>query len=176
MKLTINLATRRYINMRLLNAFLAGSFLLLGVLLVLRVREIAYNQAELGTVRELSAAAGNRPGAPKVSEAQLKALQAKIAFANAIIEKKSVNWLALLDHLEEVVPPGVALTQIVPGRDQGFTITGVAGTFAGVRALIENMERSKNFSDVFLTNQNETKVGTTQHGITFSLTCKVAYR
>lgn len=175
MKLTLNLATRRYLNMRLLNASLLGAFLLLGGLLLFNVRQVAYNQAELGRLKNLVATGGSsRPGQPTVTPEQMKALEAKIGSANAVIARKSVNWLSLLDRLEEVVPDGVALTQLEPSqREQLLKVNGVARTFSNLRALLENMERSKNFSEVYLLAQSETKVGLTQKGISFSITCKV---
>ncbi len=178
MRLTINLATRRYVNQPLLNAWLIAGCLLFGGLLLFQVRELAYNQAELARIRGLSAAAQSRPhGAPTVSEAQLKALSARIRFANALIEKKTVNWLNILDSLEEVVPNGVALVQIEPARgEQLLQISGAARSFAELRAFLENMEHSKNFSDVYLVSQSETKVGLTQHGLNFAVTCKVVDR
>ena len=115
MKLTINLATRRYVNMRRLNAGLILGFLVLATLLVFKVREVARNQAELGRLRNLSASAGNPTGV-KVSEEQLKALSARAGFANKLIQQKSMNWLSLLDRLEEVVPEGVALSDIAPDQ------------------------------------------------------------
>jgi type IV pilus assembly protein PilN len=176
MKLTINLATRRYINMRLLNGVLVTGFLLTGVLLIFQVREVANNHAELGRIKNLSAASATRSGAT-VSEAQLKALAGRIAFANTLIDKKALNWVNLLDRLEEVVPSGVSLTAIEPDqRNQQLKITGAARSFANLRSLLENMEQSKNFSEVYLLAQTEIKVGQTQSGINFSVTCKVSYR
>jgi type IV pilus assembly protein PilN len=176
MKLTINLATRRYLNLRLLNIWLLAGFILLGALLILKVREVAYNQAELATIRRQSAVAESRPGEAPVSPAQLNALAAKALFANALIARKSVNWLNLLDLLEEVVPNGVALSAIQPDKGDLLKLGGVARNFADLRALLENMERSKNFSEVYLLSQSETKVGLTQQGLSFSVTCKVNYR
>jgi type IV pilus assembly protein PilN len=174
MKLTINLATRRYVNLRRLNAWLFGCMLLLGGLLLFQVREAAYNQAELSRIKEQSAASAKRSTAAPVSQAQLKALSTKIRFANGLIEKKSVNWLKMLDYLEEVVPSGVALSQIEPNqREQLLKLAGVARTFADLRTLVENMEQSKNFSDVYLLSQSEAKVGLTQQGLQFTVSCKV---
>lgn len=176
MRLTINLATRRYVNLRRLNALLVACLLLLGALLVFKVREVAYNQAELARIRKLSANTGSRPG-ETVSEAQLQALSAKIRFANGLIEKKTTNWISLLDRLEEVVPDGVSLTQIEPSqREQLLKISGAARNFANLRAFLENLEQSQNFSEVYLLSQTETKVGLTQQGINFAITCKVTYR
>jgi type IV pilus assembly protein PilN len=177
MKLTTNLATRHYVNTRLLNICVSAALVILTVVLILRVREIAYNQAELGRVRGMLAAAASRPGGRKISETQLKSVQSRIAFANTLIDRKAVNWLNLLDRFEEVLPNEVALTQIEPGKDgQSITVNGVARQFSGLRALLENMEQSKNFSDVYLLSQSEARVGLTQRGVTFSISCRVAYR
>jgi type IV pilus assembly protein PilN len=176
MRLTINLATRRYLNLSRLNAWLVACGLLLGVLFLFELREVAYDQGELGRVRAASAAIGSRPAAgPTVSPAQLKTQEAKIRFANQLIEKKSENWLKLLDFLEEVVPEGVALSQIEPDKhEQLLKVSGVARNFDNVRELLENMEQSKNFSEVYLLSQNDAKVGLTQRGIVFAVSCKVA--
>ncbi|WP_026840145.1 PilN domain-containing protein [Citrifermentans bremense] len=178
MKLTINLATRRYLNMRRLNAALFGAGLLLAALLVYQVREIANNQVEFNTVKRDSAAANSaRPGAAPVSPEQLKSLESSVAFANEIIDKKTLNWLALLDKLEGVVPAGVALTQVEPVlKDQALKLTGVAYSFSNLRTLLENMEQSPNFSEVYLLSQSELKVDKSQQGIGFAISCKVGYR
>ena len=57
-----------------------------------------------------------------MSAAQLKSQAGRIAVANAVIAKKTVNWLGFLDHLEEVVPAGVALVEITPDRMQTLKI------------------------------------------------------
>jgi len=178
MRLTINLATRRYINLPRLNAVLVACFVLVGGLLLFKVREIAYKQSELAQIRSLSAAADRRPGeGPAVGEAQLKELATQTSLANALIDKKSVNWLYILDSLEEVVPEGVAISQIDPGkRNEPLKLAGLARSFANVRALMENLEQNKKFSEVFLISQSEIKVAQTQHGVSFAITCKVNYR
>jgi len=173
MKLTINLATRRYVNLRQLNGVLLAGFVLFGALALYNAVEVGRNQAEISRVRGLIQGAGARDGGVRIPEAQLKAQAARIQFANRAIEKKSVNWLSLLDRFEEVVPTGVALTRIAPDAKQVVKIGGVARSFANVRALLENMEHSRNLSDVYLLSQGELKVGTTQEGITFEISCKV---
>ena len=176
MRLTTNLATRRYVNLRQLDAVLVLCFALLGILALFKAGELTRNASEIKRLKGLSQESGGRGGAPRVSDAQLKAQDARVLFANAVIEKKSVNWLNLLDRLEEVVPPGVALTQIEPDHTHALKISGVARSFANLRALMENMERSKNFSEVYLLSQSDSKVGLTQQGLNFNLTCKVALR
>lgn len=178
MKLTINLATRRYINMRRLNTGLAASLLILAALLVYQVREIAGNQVDINKIRTESAAASRgSAGEPAVSPERLRELDAKIAFANELIARKTTNWMGLLDKLEGVVPPGVALSQVKPTvKDEKLQLTGVARNFAGLRSLLENMEQSPNFSEVYLLSQSEVKVGKAQQGLSFNISCKVSYQ
>ncbi|WP_224981448.1 PilN domain-containing protein [Geomonas agri] len=179
MKLTINLATRRYVNLPQLNAILTVSFVILVLLLVYLVREVANNQVEINKIKSQSAAASRGPaGAAPIPAEQMTALEAKIAFANTLIDHKSVNWLAMLDKLELVVPAGVALTQVEPDpKDpQVLKLSGAALNFGNLRTLLENMEQSPNFSDVYLLSQNERKVGKDQQGFGFSLSCKVSNR
>jgi type IV pilus assembly protein PilN len=173
MRLTINLATRRYVNLRQLNVALLAAFVLLGALAVFKSVEIGRNQAELSRVRALIQGTATGEGGVRVSEAQLKAQGVRIQFANQAIDKKSVNWIGLLDRLEEVVPAGVALSTVTPEPLQVVKIGGSALSFANLRTLLENMEHSKNFSEVYLLAQGEAKVGQTQEGITFEITCKV---
>lgn len=177
MKLTINLATRRYINMRRLNTLLVAGLVILAPLLVYQVREIGHNQAEIGKIGRQAAAAGVPVGAPAVSAEQMQSLEKRIASANDLIDMKTVNWLGLLDKLEAVVPAGVALDQVQPSlRDQTLRVTGVARSFANLRSLLENMDRSPDFAEVYLLSQTELKVGQTQQGYNFALSCKVDYR
>lgn len=178
MKVTTNLATRRYVNLRQLNAGIAAAFLILGGVLLYNVREAALNQAELTRVRKLTAAAvSKRPGAARVDPGKQKALEEKIAYANTLIARKTVDWVSLLDKLEEVVPGGVALTLVDPVlQDDTLKVGGVARSFENLRALMENMEQSPNFSEVYLLNTAEVKVGQTQKGTSFSITCKVSYQ
>jgi type IV pilus assembly protein PilN len=173
MRLTTNLATRRYINLRQLDAGLVLLFVLLGILALFQAGEFTRNAAEISRLKVLSRESGGPARGPRVSDAQLKTQEGHILFANTMIDKKSVNWLTLLDHLEEVVPAGVALTQIEPDRTHLLKISGVARSFANLRPLVESMERSQYFSEVYLLNQSEAKVGLTQEGLHFSLSCKV---
>ncbi|GFO59472.1 fimbrial protein [Geomonas silvestris] len=173
MKLTTNLATRRYINQRQLDGALIAALVLMLVLAGYQVAGLAQNQAELGRLSAPSLKTGG-PSSPKLSEAQLKAQARQVEFANQLIEMKTVDWLALLNRLEEVVPAGVSLTEIAPERNRALRIGGVVKSFAALRSFMENLERSRGFTEVFLLNQHDAKVGLTQEAITFEISCKVA--
>jgi len=173
MKLTTNLATRRYINLKQLNSTLLAGFLVLGGLALFLATLVGQGSAEIGRIRTLEQGLTPKSAGPQVSEAQLSAQAKRVQFANQVIDRKTMNWLHLLDSLEEVVPNGVTLNSIAPSVERAASIGGSARNFAALRTLLENMERSKNFSEVYLTSQSEQKAGLTQEGISFTITCRI---
>lgn len=176
MLLKINLATRTYVDATRLNVLFIFLALLLLLGLVLNVRAIATNRGEVEKVsREIGILEGKNKGT--IGERDYQTILTRIATANAIIARKTYDWLALLDKLEIVVPDGVAVTGIQPDpSSNGLKLTGVAGNFSGLRRFVENLEDTRYFTEVYLLGQNETKIGTNQAGITFSITCKVALK
>ena len=173
MKLTTNLATRCYVNLKQLNSALWAGFLVLGGLALLLASLVGQGRGEIVRVRTLEQGLTPKSAGPQLSEAQLGAQAKHVQFANQVVDRKTVNWLHLLDSLEEVVPNGVALNHIAPSLERALSIGGSARNFAALRTLLENMERSKNFSDVYLMSQAEQKAGLTQEGISFTITCRI---
>ncbi len=180
MRLTINLATRFYINMRRVNFLIAGAILLLLILLSAIVADIA---SDLGTMRRLNSGiaalegkAAKSAGAA-VPDRDYQDLLARIRFANGIIEKKTFDWLTLFDRLENVVPDGIALSAIEPDpKDMGLKIGGLAKGFGNIRKFMENLEDSKFFTDVYLVSQSAMQVSQNEKGMSFQITCKAAYK
>lgn len=176
MKLQINLATRQYINLRPVDTGLLVIGLLLLVALALNVYNLATTAGESRQLtQELAGIASKGKSIyPPVSEKDWQRLQADIADANAIIRKKAFNWLVFLDDMETVLPDGVTITSFEPKAVTGeLQLSGSALSFGGISALLSNMENSGRFADIYLLSQSELKVGKTQKGIAFTLTCKV---
>lgn len=173
MRFDINLATRYYINTRQINLAVAAAVILLGVALAWNIITFTTVSSEIG--RLVADAAGKGSGELKnVSPQEYQALLGKISAANAIIARKSYNWLGLLDQLEGVVPDGVSISSLTPDtKGNALEISGVALNFKGLRTFVEQLEGSRFFTDVFLVSQSENKVSDTQKGINFSITCKV---
>ncbi|KAF0218293.1 MAG: type IV pilus assembly protein [Geobacteraceae bacterium] len=178
MQLKINLATKTYINTQQLNWSIVAAVALLGLMLFLNVRDIATNAGEIKRVaKEIAVLTGKSAGEKGVSEQEYQAILARIRFANSIIDKKTFNWLTLLDQLESSVPDGIALTSIEPvQKESALKLTGSARNFNNLRSFMENLENSKSFTEVYLVSQAETKVGATQKGITFNITCKAGIK
>lgn len=173
MRFDINLATRYYINERRINLGVAAAAILLGLLLASNIIAFTTASSEIG--RLAADLTGKTPGELKnVSPQEYQALLSKISAANAIIARKSYNWLGLLDQLEGVVPDGVSISSLTPDPKGGaLDISGVALNFKGLRTFVEQMEESRFFTEVYLVSQSESKTSETQKGITFSITCKV---
>jgi type IV pilus assembly protein PilN len=179
MRLTINLATRTYINTRIVTLSLAGVGAVLAIILLVAVSGLL---TDAETVRKLTDDIAvldgkQRAGEQPVNPGDYQALLDQVRFANGVIDRKTVNWLLLLDRFESVVPGGVALTSIQPDlKSRDVKVSGVALSFGKIRTLIEAMESSKDFSEVFLTSQAETRGADNQKLMTFTFACKVALK
>lgn len=174
MRLTINLATRTYINRGQLNLVLAIVFIALVSFLLVTIQQVAFNLGEISRVKGELAALAQKTGGKgrKVSDAEYRGVAEQIRFANGIIYRKSFNWLGLLDKLESVVPDGVSLITIEP-KGKALKLSGTTLSFSRLRLLLENMEGSTHFTDIYLLSQTSARVGETQKGISFSIDCQV---
>lgn len=180
MRLAINLATRIYINKRRVNLFIACALALLILIMMLNARNIAAGLGEMGRLEKGIAKLEGKSRSAKdsaVPEKEYKTLIGRIKFANGVIERKSFDWLMLLDRLENVVPERVGIASIVPSaKDMELKLSGVALKFDDLRKFIENLEASEFFTDVYLISQTDIKGKEGEQGINFDITCKAKYR
>jgi type IV pilus assembly protein PilN len=174
MNLQINLATRVYIDTRKLNRFMLGAVILLVCWLYANLYNLAGNLSEID---RLSAVTKN-PSAPvksaQVSEKDYQQMMGRIQFVNGLLHKRAFDWLLLFNHLEAVVPEGVALTAIEPGKGGELKISGAARQFSGLRKFIENLEAAKTYADVYLVSHKDEQTPE-QKSFSFSITCKAIY-
>jgi type IV pilus assembly protein PilN len=180
MRLTINLATRIYINKRRLNFFIACAFIILTLLLLVNGRKIAAGFGDKGRldqgIKVLEGKARETKTSP-VPEKEYQALLSSIKFANGIIEQKSFDWLMLFDRLESVVPEGIAIASIEPSpKDDGLKLAGMARNFANLRKFVENLEESNFFTEVYLVSQSNVQGPEGRNVTGFNIACKAKYR
>jgi type IV pilus assembly protein PilN len=176
MRLTINLSTRTYINARQLNLVLLVLILLLTGFLFVNVLGISSKAGEIARIRGEMDSLDRKSGTDRrpVPEQDYKRVMTQIRFANEIINKKAFSWLSLIDRLEAVTPDGIAFTIIEPDpKKQSLKLAGSTLSFSRLRQLLENMEQTPGFSDIYLVSQNQTSVGEKQKGISFTITCQV---
>lgn len=179
MRFTINLATRTHLDHRLLNGV---AFCVIALLLAIMGWNVSLIASNLGQQNRLNAEIagmharlGSKPGA--VSEADSNRQKGRIRFYNEIIERKSVNWLNLLELFENATPAGISLSSLSPDKKQEeWKLEGRARSFKVVQQYLENLEASKDFSNVLLLSHQNMTAGEKAHGVQFSISCKVVNR
>lgn len=177
MQFTINLATRTYLDRRLVNRVGFGAAAVLLLLLAFNVNRAAWNFGELRRLRtdihSYEDRLNSRPNG--VSEKEYTNLLATIKFYNEIIGRKSFNWLGLLEQLELVTPEGIALSALTPDKKSGILkIEGRAKSFAQIKTYLDQLENSKVFTSILLLSHSDVAVGERTKGVLFSITCKAA--
>jgi len=172
MNFQINLATRVYVDFQKINLLITLAIAVISIWIAFNFYSLLTVADEIKRFSDLKA--GAMTGAKNVSEADYNRLLTNIKFANTILIKRSYDWLNLLDHLELVVPDGVSLRGLEPtDKGQAIKLSGSAINFVSVRKFIENLESSKKFADIYLTEHSTVTVGKQSKGINFTVTCKV---
>ncbi len=178
MRFEINLVTKTYLNLRLLNQISFSVVAMLVLLMGWNIMRISWNYGEqrrlAAEVASLEGSLNARPGG--VSEKDFTRQRARISFFNDAIDRKGTAWLNLLDQIESVTPDGISLAALTPGKKNGeLKLDGRARSFAAVRQYVEKLEGSKSFSDVLLLSHQEMPVGESGRGVQFSISCKVQF-
>ncbi|MDA8430699.1 MAG: PilN domain-containing protein [Geobacteraceae bacterium] len=177
MYFTINLATRTYLDRRLVNRLGAGICVVLLLMLAWNVNRAAWNLGELRRLRtDISSYENRLRSRPNgVSEKEYANLLGNISFYNEIIGRKTYNWMGLLEHLENTLPDGIALSLISPDMKSGeIKIEGRAKNFAQIRSYLDKLEDSKAFTSILLLSNSTIAVGERTKGVQFSISCKAA--
>lgn len=176
MQLKINLATKSYINRKQLNLAFAAALGLLVFLCLIQIKLYISNAEEIKRLADIKASvdANSRKIPGKFSEEEYAKVITEIQFANSIIDRKSFEWVELLNRLENVVPSGVSLTSVTPDtKESKLKLSGISINLGRIRQFIEQLEESDYFSDVFLEKQ-EQKDNEDLNAISFSISCKFA--
>ncbi len=176
MRYTINLATRTYLDNRLINRIAFGAIAVLFVLTVWNVINISSNMGEQSRLNSEIAAIENRLGAKPggISETELNRQKSRIRFYNDIIERKSSSWLKKLELFENNTPEGISLSSLSPDKKkEAWKLDGRARSFKLVQQYLEKLEASKDFSNVLLLSHQNITVGEKTRGVQFTISCKV---
>lgn len=176
MRFTINLATRIYLDHRLLNRV---AFCIIAALIAMTGWNVIRAASNMGEQSRLNAEIGaiqsrlgTRPHG--ISETDSSRQKASIRFYNEIIERKSINWLNLLERLENAVPDGCSLSSLSQGKDQGeWNLAGRARSFKVVEQFLEKLEGSENVSNVLLLSQQNLTLEEKVRGIQFTISFNI---
>jgi type IV pilus assembly protein PilN len=165
MKITVNLATRPFIELRpiflRLRIFMAVlAVVALGALVASHIlqRKLDVAQAQINAVHAKVVAAQDekRRNEQRMREPQNAAVLARAHFLNALFLRKSFSWTAVMMDLETVLPAGVQVTSIEPEPTSDGDVMiqlRVSGDRDRAVQLVRNLERSKRFLAPRLTGE-----------------------
>ncbi len=165
MRITVNLATRPYIELgpivlrlRILMAFLALLAVAGLAFSHLLEKKLEAAQAKLNAVhvKVLAAQTERRANIQRMHEPANAAILTRAHFLNALFLRKSFSWTAVMMDLEMVLPEGVQVTSIEPEPTSNGDVMihlRVSGDRDRAVQLVRNLERSKRFRDPQLTGE-----------------------
>ena len=175
MRFTINLATRVYVDQRLVSRVCFAVIFLLLIVLSWNTFVVFSNLGELGRLKsDIAIYEGRLNSMPRdVPEREYTRQLAEIGFFNAVIERKSFNWLGLLEQVENTLPEGVALASLAPDMQTGeVKIDGRARSFENLRAYLEKLDASRAFTKVLLLSNRDVALSEKVHGVQFTISCR----
>lgn len=169
MRIDLNLATRPIVNR-------TPHFVLLGVLGAAAVSLTTWNVAAIigsrGAQRavetqladldadERDLEARRAAAESRLATADLKPLTIRAEAANSVLAQKAVSWSLLLERLEELLPWNAALKQIgtsIGPKGVRLDLVVRAKTYDDALSVIESLESSPCFSDVYPTSEYDAK-------------------
>jgi type IV pilus assembly protein PilN len=165
MRISINLATRPFVELRPLFARLrlvmAGLALLAAVLgfglhsMNVRARA-AQAQMDVLKAQTRTLEMERQTNEARMHEPQNRAVLDRSQFLNTLFASKSFSWTAVMMDLERVLPAGIQVTNIEPAitaeRDVNIRLR-VSGDRERTVAFVRNLERSERFQQSRLTNE-----------------------
>jgi type IV pilus assembly protein PilN len=166
MNVTLNLATRPFVELRpllarLKLAMIALALLAIGLILGLRILKDKADAAtaQMDALRFQTAQYQNRMLANenRMKQPQNRAVLERAQFLNELFAKKSFSWTAVMMDLETVLPAGVQVTSIDPAisKDGDVSIRlRVTGVREKAVELVRNLEKSKRFLSPRLSNES----------------------
>lgn len=161
MKLTLNLASRRYVNERALKLACLILTLLLLLLLLLQARTCLQSREQNLVYRADIEKLEQQLGVtiPKrFTKEQIVVQQQGFARAKSFLQEDAFRWTALFDRMEGLLPKNVSIRSFSPNYKAGsLTINGVAKNLIDLQDLLDNLH-ADSFAQVFLKSQNQIEV------------------
>jgi type IV pilus assembly protein PilN len=165
MRISINLATRPFVELRplfarlrLSMAVLAVTAIGLGVGLHFLDQRAQAAEAQMDALKAQTLAfdTERQTDERRMREPQNRAVLDRSMFLNALFEEKSFSWTAVMMDLERVLPAGVQVTSIEPAVNPmgGVSIRlRVSGQRERAVDLVRNLEQSQRFLSPRLANE-----------------------
>jgi type IV pilus assembly protein PilN len=157
MRISVNLATRPFVELRPLFARLRLAMVLLALLAVglgfalhSLNRKAKIAQAQMDDLKAKTAAfqKERQTNEARMRQPQNMAVLDRSRFLNNVFELKSFSWTAVMMDLERVLPPGVQVTSIEPQISKEGDVNirlRVSGDRDRAVQLVRNLETSQRF-------------------------------
>lgn len=181
---TWNLSLRPFRNYRLYNlAFRAGVLAFAGLTFVhameiySRTQERGAMQQALEELKSDGMALQQKTAAIRASLAgsDVKALNARVTWANQMIEARTFSWSRLLDDIEKVLPVNVLITSIAPSIKEGAVSLQLQTVSRGPGDLVDfldALESSPYFSNAYPSGEREDVLKSLARGITSTVSVR----
>ena len=165
MRITVNLATRPFVELRpfflRLRIFMAalavvGVGAVVATHLMQKKLDIAAAQLNAVHAKVVAAQQEKQGNERRMREPANAAVLARAHFLNALFLRKSFSWTAVMMDLETVLPSGVQVTSIEPEPTSDGDVMirlRVSGDRDRAVQLVRNLERSKRFLAPRLTGE-----------------------
>ena len=158
MRIRINFASREYVLSRKVNAVLLLLLCCLTAVFFYNIKEYGKtlkNESKLASEvrlhekKESEVSARLQEIKKTAKEEEVKASLRQAEFANMAIGRRVFSWTALLNRIEELVPPGVSIQSINPDFSTlDVEITGTALDMARVTDFMGRITGSPYFDDL----------------------------
>ncbi len=164
MKLTLNLASRRYLNRRAINqGYLLLCLLFSGLLIYLAIgffqgrRQIENYRADISDLQtQLEKLQMDMPR--HLTDERIEKQKQDFVQAEAYLKRDAFRWTQLFDRMESLLPAGVSLRSFKPDyKNRSLLLTGVARGLPELQALLDNL-LADSFQQVYLQRQGRVEI------------------
>jgi type IV pilus assembly protein PilN len=164
MKLTLNLASRRYFNRRAINqAYLLLCLMFCGLLVYLAIgffqgrRQIKQYQVNISDQQtQLEKLQKELPR--HLTAARIEKQKQDFMLAEEFLERDAFRWTELFDRLERLLPTGVSLRSFNPDyENRSLQLNGVARGLPELQALLDNL-LADSFQQVYLQRHGRVEI------------------
>ncbi len=161
MQLTINLASRRYLNRRLFQLIFWVLVLLLSGIITWQISSfLAARQQEQEYRSHLQALQEQLTGKRPEQQSAVGLAQQQAAYDRAaiLLQQDAFRWTLLFDRMEQLLPTGISLRSFNPDYEKNaLVLTGVARDLSRLQALLDNLHGA-DFQHAYLITQGEVQV------------------
>lgn len=166
MRVSVNLATRPFVELRpllarLRLAMIALALMAIGSIIGLRMLKTKADAAsiQMDALKSQTASYQNRlvVNEARMRQPRNRAVLERAQFLNELFAKKSFSWTAVMMDLEDVLPTGVQVTSIDPTITKEGDVMirlRVSGEREKAIELVRNLEKSKRFLLPRLSNES----------------------